>query len=301
LERVQADRLVVGRAAPVLSRARLTLVALGVGLAAYYAGSESLWSAGTWWDIAFLALVVIPAVFGLVWFALPAWGSRGTAVVGLAFAAAAVALSVADLDIAANFAKLGAMTFLAFWFLSFFETVAWVALVAVVIPWVDAWSVWRGPTKDIVTNREELFGTLSIAFPVPGEHGAANLGLPDLLFFALFLAAAVRFRLRPRLSWLLMALSFGATLALAVWLDLAGLPALPLLSAAFFLANGDLVWRRLREDEPTDEAPLDAGRRTREEQRPAEPEVAEPEPVEREPAEPEPAEHRPARQVGTDS
>ena len=31
---------------------------------------------------------------------------------------------------------------------------------------------------------------LSFAFPVPGEHAAANLGVPDLLFFALFLGAA---------------------------------------------------------------------------------------------------------------
>jgi hypothetical protein len=280
LERVQADRLVVGRAAPVLSRGRLTVVALGVALAAYYARSESLWSAGTWWDIAFLGFVVIPAVFGLVWFALATWRSRWTAAVGLGLAAAAVVLTLADLDVAANFAKLGAMTFLAFWFLTFFETVAWVALVAVVIPWVDAWSVWRGPTKDIVTNREELFGTLSIAFPVPGQHGAANLGLPDLLFFALFLAASVRFRLRPRLSWLLMSLSFGGTLALAVWLDLAGLPALPLLSAAFFVANGDLIWRRLREDGPVDDALARAAERAREGQRRADP---------------------PAREVGTDS
>ena len=43
-----------------------------------------------------------------------------------------------------------------------------------------------------------------------------------------------------------MALSFGATLALAVWLDLNGLPALPLLSAGFLLANCDLIWRQVR-------------------------------------------------------
>jgi hypothetical protein len=250
LERVQADRLVVGRVAPVLSRGFLAFLGLAVALGAYYARSESLWSAGTWWDIAFLAFALIPAVFGLVWLVLPAWRARGTAGVGIGFAAAAIAFSFADLDVAANFAKLGAMTFLAFWFLGYFETAGWVALVGLVIPWVDAWSVWRGPTKDIVTNNDELFGRLSIAFPVPGEHGAANLGLPDLLFFALFLAAAARFGLRPRLTWLLMSLSFGATMALAVWRDLAGLPALPFLSAAFFAANGDLLWRRFREGEP---------------------------------------------------
>jgi hypothetical protein len=44
-----------------------------------------------------------------------------------------------------------------------------------------------------------------------------------------------------------MTLSFGATLALAVWRDLDGLPALPLLSLGFLLANADLLWRRAME------------------------------------------------------
>ena len=46
-----------------------------------------------------------------------------------------------------------------------------------------------------------------------------------------------------------MTLSFGATLALSVWLDLNGLPALPLLSLGFLLANGDLIWAQLRRDQ----------------------------------------------------
>jgi hypothetical protein len=45
-----------------------------------------------------------------------------------------------------------------------------------------------------------------------------------------------------------MALSFGTTLALAVWRNLGGLPALPLLSLAFLLANGDLVWTQVRRE-----------------------------------------------------
>ena len=54
--------------------------------------------------------------------------------------------------------------------------------------------------------------------------------------------------MRPRLTWLLMTLSFGATLALAVWLELSGLPALPLLALGFLLANGDLIWSRLKQE-----------------------------------------------------
>jgi hypothetical protein len=68
---------------------------------------------------------------------------------------------------------------------------------------------------------------------VPGRERTANLGIPDILFFALFLAATDRFGLRTRLTWLLMTASFGVDDRLAVWLDLGGLPALPLLSLAF--------------------------------------------------------------------
>jgi hypothetical protein len=43
-----------------------------------------------------------------------------------------------------------------------------------------------------------------------------------------------------------MTLSFGTTLALAVGFDVAGLPALPLLSAAFVAVNADLIWAAYR-------------------------------------------------------
>jgi hypothetical protein len=175
-----------------------------------------------------------------------AFVSVGADPAGLAFAALAAGLTVADIDVFANFARLAATALLGWWFLGFFEAVSWVVLVACIIPWVDAYSVWRGPTKVIVDQHRKVFTNFSFAFAIPGETSAANLGLPDLLFFALFLAASARWALRPRLTWLLLTLSFGATLALAVWGQLGGLPALPLLALGFLLANGDLIWRRLR-------------------------------------------------------
>jgi hypothetical protein len=48
-------------------------------------------------------------------------------------------------------------------------------------------------------------------------------------------------------TWVAMTLSFGTTLALAVWADVSGLPALPLLSAGFVLVNADLIWKALRD------------------------------------------------------
>ena len=234
------------RAPSVLIRAILFAVDAGL-LAAYYSVSGALWSASTWWDVAFIAFVLIPAVFLLVWLVLPLWSSQPLALflAGVAFVALAAVLQVVGWDAASGFAKLGAVTAIGWWFLVFFERVAWVAAVAAIIPFVDAYSVWKGPTHDIVAHQKHLFTTLSFAFPVPGEHGSANLGMPDLLFFAVFLGAAARFRLRTGWTWICMTLSFGATMALAVYFDVEGLPALPLLSIGFLLPNADLLWREV--------------------------------------------------------
>ena len=119
-------------------------------------------------------------------------------------------------------------------------------LVAAIIPWVDAISVWRGPTDYVVEERPSLFENVSIAFRVPGEDGTANLGPPDILFFALFLAAADRFHLRIGWTWLAMTGLLGATLVLVATTDIAGLPALPAVCIGFLLPNADLLWRELR-------------------------------------------------------
>jgi hypothetical protein len=148
------------------------------------------------------------------------------------------------------------MTLIAFWFLTFFERLSWVAMIAVLIPFIDAFSVWRGPTHHIVTQKREIFTTLSFAFPIPGEAASANLGLPDLLFFALFLAAAVRWRLRVVWTWIAMIVGLGATIALATSWDVDGLPALPGIAIGFLVANADLIWRDLRS--PRAEAPREA-------------------------------------------
>jgi hypothetical protein len=229
------------------------LLAVVTLLAVYYGVSESLFDLRLWGDVAFVGLVLIPAFFLLTWLALPLWRTASTWALGgaaAALATLAVLFELADLHITANFVKFAAVTVLGWWFLSFFESVSWVLLVSLLIIPVDTYSVFQGPTKVIVEEQPQVFDALSIAFPIPGEHNSAQLGLPDVLFFALFLGAAVRFRLRPGLTWLLMTLSFAATLALAVAFEINGLPALPLLSAAFLLANGDLIWKQMRARAP---------------------------------------------------
>jgi hypothetical protein len=224
------------------------VLALGGLLLAYYVGAERLPNVAQPWDVVFLALVLMPALFGLVWLLRDAWtlGPRWLALAFVALAAVTIVLELAGLELPANFAKFAAVTVLGWWFLGFFDSVSWVLLIALLIVPVDAFSVARGPTRHIVEEQPELFNVLSVAFPIPGEHASAQLGLPDILFFALFLGAAERFRLRTGWTWVATALSFGATMAAAVWLGVAGLPALPLLSAAFVLVNADLLWRAYR-------------------------------------------------------
>ena len=240
----------VGRAAAVLSPRRVAaFVALAVAVGVYYGTHQWWFSMSLWWDIAWLGFVLIPAVFGFVWLALPLWSTplRRLLVYAFSCGAAAVILQWAGAGAVANFAKLAAMSFAAWCFLGLFEELSWVVLVACIIPFVDAYSVWRGPTKKIVTTQPQVFSALSFTFPVPGVDGGAKLGLPDLLFFALFLGAAARWSLRTGWTWVCLTASIGGTMALATLWNVDGLPALPLLSLGFLLPNADLLWRAVRD------------------------------------------------------
>ena len=228
----------MGRAAALL------VLAAFVGI--YYGVYGDLWRASLWAAVAWVALLVIPAVTALVGLALPLRATRLLLPVAIAFVLLAIVLGTTNLDVLANFAKLAAVTFFAWWFLTLFEELSWVVIVACIVPWVDIYSVFFGPTKVIVSKHVDVFNAFSFAFPVPGG-GGFHLGLPDLLFFALFLGAAARFRLRVLWTWLGLTASFGVTMAIAIeWTSNHGLPALPLLSVGFLLPNADLIWARLR-------------------------------------------------------
>lgn len=216
-------------------------------LVAWYELFDRAGDVPEWADVVLVGAVLLPATFTLVYLALPLREARGLLPVGIAFAVLAAVLHSADFEVSGNFAKLAAVTAVAFWFLTYFEQLSWVVGIALLVPLVDAVSVWRGPTRHIVTEQPEVFSALSYAVPVPDDIFA--IGLPDLLFFTLFLAACARWHLRVRTTWLLMLASLAGTIALAVWTDpfgIGGLPALPGLSIAFLAANGDLLWRRLR-------------------------------------------------------
>jgi len=57
-------------------------------------------------------------------------------------------------------------------------------------------------------------------------------------------------------TWICLVAALGATIALTIWLELSGLPALPAIAVGFLLPNADLIWRRLRGQSGTgDRAP----------------------------------------------
>ena len=228
-----------------MSRALPLLAAL----AAWGALADRLPGIPDRWDVALVAVLVFPATFLVAWLLLPLAGSRGLLAGALGTAALGVVLHLAGFESLFNVAKLVAFTLVGFWLVEMLEALTWIVVVAAVIPWVDVASVYRGPTKVVVEEKPGLFERIAVSFPVPGHDGAARLGPPDVIFFALFLAAARRYELRVAATWIGMTAALSATLVATYALDLNGLPALPAISLGFLLPNADLLWRSLRGEE----------------------------------------------------
>ena len=223
-----------------------TFVLVLAGVVAWDAAAPHIRVLAVWPEVAIIAAAVLPATLLLIYLALPLWSHRRLiAVAFVVFLAAAVLTWHTHHYLTSNFMKLGAYACGGWMFLWLFEDLGWVVLIALIIPFVDAISVAVGPTHTIVTHHIAVYSAVAVAFVAPGGR-AAGLGPPDILFFALFLAATVRWGLRPGWTWLAMTGMYSLTLVLANATDVSGLPALPFLSVGFLLANCDLIWRRLR-------------------------------------------------------
>jgi hypothetical protein len=224
----------------------LLLAGLLVSLAAWDAFAGRLPNVGEPVDVALVATILFPATFLVAWLLLPLAPARGLLAVTVATGVLAVLLDLAGLEACFNVAKIVAFTLFGFWFLQMLEALTWVVLVAAAIPLVDSASVYRGPTKVVVEEEPGVFERIAIAFSLPGEDAAARLGPPDVIFFALFLAAADRFGLRLGATWFALTGALGATPVAAYALDLDCLPALPAVSLGFVVPNADLIWRAVR-------------------------------------------------------
>lgn len=241
----------MGGAAALLSPRRAAALGLLLAaLVAYDAGAGALPDLGYWGDVAWLALVVLPATFAVPLLALPLHRARALPLLAAGLGVLAVLLHLAGAGSLFNVAKLLAYTLVGMWFVQPFHVLGWIVLVAALVPWVDAISVWRGPTDYIVSEEPGLFDRIAVGFRFPGEEGSANIGPPDFLFFALFLTAADMWGLRVVWTWVGMTAALSLTLVLTAWLDVSGLPALPAISLGFLAPNADLIWRRWRATAP---------------------------------------------------
>jgi hypothetical protein len=163
----------------------------------------------------------------------------------LAGGAAAVALSAAGaLEAASPFkAMFGAAA--GYGLARFLFTPLIVYALAVGVAIGDAVSVSTGPTRYVLDEQPRLVEFVALYLPEWGGPDGSYLGTSDLLFLALYLHCAWRFGLRRRATTVALAGSLVASLALAVWTDMA-VPALPLLSLALLAPNADIAWTQLR-------------------------------------------------------
>ena len=231
-------------------RRRITaFVALAAAVVTWFVVAPHVAYIGLWPTVVVVSAGVLPGTLLLVLVALPLarlpWSALALA--ALVLALVALGCSEAGWALAENFAKLGAAVFAGWAFLNFFEEVALVVLIAVIIPIADAISVFTpgAPTHEIVKHHISIYNDVAVAFI--GPHGAyASLGPPDIVFYALFLGAAVRFGLRPGWTWLATTGLYAASFPIAIATHASGLPALPFLSVGFLAANGDLLWKAVR-------------------------------------------------------
>jgi hypothetical protein len=231
------------------TRRGAALAALLLVLVAYGATALHLPELPSGLDVAFYAVVVLPAFATAVWLALPLarTGTKPLLVLTASAGVVAVVSTLLDVDSVGNVAKLACYALAGYTFLSLFEELWWLTLVAVLVPWMDIWSVAAGPTEYVVEERPGIFENVAVGFPSPGESAIVSIGPPDILFFALFLAAADRFALRVAATWIAMTALLGGTLVLVWhWDEVAGLPALPAVCLGFLLPNADLLWRDAR-------------------------------------------------------
>jgi hypothetical protein len=213
----------------------------------WYVVAPHLSYPGMWPTIVVIGCAVLPGTLALALVALPLWRRRWVLPLAGVLALVAFGCSEAGWGLAANFAKLGAAVCAGWAFLRVFEELSWVVIVAVIIPFVDAISVFtpHGPTHEITQHHFAIYADVAVVFLGPGGRGV-SLGPPDILFYALFLAAALRWQLRPGWTWIATTGMYSLTIVIANVTHANGLPALPFLSFGFLVANGDLLWTRLR-------------------------------------------------------
>jgi hypothetical protein len=183
---------------------------------------------------------------GIVVAALPLRDNMAAVAVGLIVGGAGAALlsAVGALEAASPFkALLGAAAGYGLARFIFSPLIVYGLAVGVAIG--DSVSVSAGPTRYVLNEQPRVVEFVALYLPEWGGPDGSYLGISDLIFLAVYLYCAWRFGLRRRATAVALCLSFVASLAIAVWTDVA-VPALPLLSVALLAPNIDRVRDALR-------------------------------------------------------
>lgn len=147
-------------------------------------------------------------------------------------------------------AKVIFATALGLWISLMLTSIGQIIIIAGLIILVDFYSVFLGPTKKIVESGGDWIDYLTIKLPVFGAPAVSQIGISDIVFFSLFVGVSINYSLRRSGTAFALTVSFVATMVAGVSLEI-GVPALPLLSVFFMLANADILYQRFLE-EPDD-------------------------------------------------
>jgi hypothetical protein len=167
----------------------------------------------------------------LLWLLLPVSGLATVAVLGETLPQVIAAMVVTT-------CLLGAGTMIGAKVGNAIERPGHLLVVAIVSALVDAFSVLHpsGPTAQII-EIESAVAVMVLPWPLLGSARIAPvLGVGDIVFAALYLAACRRHRLSIRRTAIALAIGLAATFVIAV-AAARGVPALPLMGAAVVIAH----------------------------------------------------------------
>lgn len=165
----------------------------------------------------------------------------------------AVALNVLEVPVASDVVKFLFGAFAGAGLVRMIERPWWLVPICLCVPIADAWSVFssKGVTNAVVERAQEDRAWIdwpTIATPIAGfpYESFGRIGIVDVLFIAVFLGAAARWRLGLWRCVAFLTAGFVGTSVL-VFEDVAtAVPALPLLCVAFLLGAGPGLWRDMR-------------------------------------------------------
>ena len=201
----------------------------------------------------FFALVVALIASIMPW--LLGVRARRLALVAVLALACVVLLNLLRVPIASDVAKVALGVSAGVGLMAPLDRPWWLLPISICVPLADAWSVFssNGVTHAVVeraATQRAWIDWPTIATPIAGYDylDFGRIGIVDILFAALFLAAARRWRLGVRRLLVVLPLAFVATTVLAYEREGQPVPALPILCLGFLACTLPALVRDLRDE-----------------------------------------------------